>query len=67
MLAPVPHIYLEKLGHETLGYSNSTTLELSTHLWDIYGTIDRDMMPLNMVKINTPWKPSTPPIASSPK
>ena len=48
LVAAVPHIYLEELKHETLGYDNSTTLELLTHLWDIYGTIEKNILTLTL-------------------
>ena len=52
LLAAVPHIYREELKYKTLGYDNSTALELLTRIWYIYGTIDKDMITLNLAKIN---------------
>ena len=42
-----------------LGYSNGTTVELLTHLWNIYRITNEDMMVLYLIKINAPWAPPT--------
>ncbi len=50
----------EALEDPTLGYSTSSALDIMTHLWENYGTIDADELQQNAFALNTPsWNPTT--------
>jgi hypothetical protein len=61
IIKAVPETYIKALEDPVLGYSNSSALNIMTHLWDNYGTIDADELQQNSVALNSPtWNPSTP-------
>ena len=43
-----------------MGFRDTTTLVLLTHLWINYGGIDDVMLADNLKRIKTPWSPLTP-------
>ena len=60
LIKAVPDDYIKALEDPTFGYSNSSALDILTHLWDNYGTIDADELQHNARALNTPsWNPST--------
>ena len=60
LVAAVPHLFIADLHDEALGWGNTTTLQLLTHLHTTYRGIDEDMLAENLERIKTPWSPPTP-------
>ena len=60
LVIALPHLFIEALYDETLGWGNTTTLQLLTHLHSTYGGIDEDMLADNLERIKSPWSPPTP-------
>ena len=61
LIQAVPSIYIKALENPTLGYSNTATLTLMTHLWDTYGVITADELQSNAIAMTAPtWKETTP-------
>jgi hypothetical protein len=60
LLTAVDRLYLNELQHETLGFANSTTLALLTHLHSTYGIITFDQLEANLINLERQWDPSDP-------
>ena len=60
ILNSVDNKYICKLEHEDTGYARVTPLELMTHLWDSYGTIDDADHTKNEESMKQPWSPPEP-------
>ena len=60
LIKAVPDMFFNILKDDDIGYASVTTLEILTHLWDTYGSIDDDQLAANIARMNTPWSPPTP-------
>ena len=52
--------YINALSDPVTKYALVTPLELLTHLWDNYGTIDQGDLSANEDRMKAPWSPPTP-------
>jgi hypothetical protein len=57
LINAVPHKYIEAIAHPTLLFGNTTTLQLLTHLWATYGTINYVDLMDNVERMQAPWNP----------
>ena len=48
LIAAVPHLFIADLHDVALGWGNTTTLQLLSHLHTTYGGIDDDMLAENL-------------------
>lgn len=60
VLAAVDRLYVNELQHDTLGFANSTTLQLLQHLHTTYGLITFDQLETNLLNLDRQWDPSNP-------
>lgn len=60
LIKAVPDMFFNILKDDDIGYASVTILQILTHLWDTYGTIDDDQLAANIARMNTPWSPPTP-------
>ena len=59
LLEAVPPLFLEELRDDTVGFAQVSTLNLLTHLKATYAIITEDELTANLLKIQTPWDPTT--------
>jgi hypothetical protein len=57
ILNSVDDKYVSKLKHPRTKYATVTPLELLTHLWTTYGTIDQSDQTANELRMKAPWNP----------
>lgn len=60
LIQAVPNVYIDELNDEVLGFANTTTLALLTHLTSTYGTITADDLNKNLDDLNRAWTSSQP-------
>ena len=60
LLAAGPELYLLAIKHPRTGFSNLTTLQMMTHLWTTYGTIEETDLNNNLIQMATAWHPTNP-------
>ena len=59
ILNSVDDKYVSKLKHPRTKYATVAPLELLTHLWTTYGTIDQSDQSANELRMKAPWNPPT--------
>ena len=60
LLIAVPSTYIDELSNDVLGYANTTTLDILTHLDTTYGTITSDNLDLNLKNLHQEWSTKQP-------
>ena len=60
ILQAVPSTFTQKLRHQELGYANTTTLALLTHLDTTYGTINEEDLDRNLTDLHRQWQTDEP-------
>ena len=59
LIAAVPLLYIEELD-DTIGWGNTTCLQLLDHLWETYGTITAAELEANLATMKEPWNTESP-------
>jgi hypothetical protein len=60
LIAAVPTTFIDELSDDVLGYANTTTLALLTHLDTTYGTITSDDLDKNLADLHRAWSTEQP-------
>jgi hypothetical protein len=60
LIAAVPLLYIEDLLDDTIGWGNTTCLQLLDHLWETYGTITATELEANLATMKEPWNTKSP-------
>jgi hypothetical protein len=60
LIAAVPLLYIEDLLDDTIGWGNTTCLQLLDHLWETYGTITAAELEANLATMKEPWNTKSP-------
>lgn len=55
-----PPEYIDAKKHPLTEFTTVTPLELMTHLWDTYGSIDQASLSINETRMKAAWMPPTP-------
>jgi hypothetical protein len=60
LITAVPLLYIEDLLDDTIGWGNTTCLQLLDHLWETYGTITAVELEANIATMKEPWNTESP-------
>jgi hypothetical protein len=60
LIVAIDPLFIDELCDETMGFANTTTLQLLTHLHSTYGEVRSDQLEANAMRLDRQWDPSDP-------